>query len=78
MVNLPAREDLLKWLWAEFKWRVLGRRYEVILAAEVKEQIKMMHPEERVVVEEAIESISRNPYSGSRLVDFMGEEELER
>jgi len=31
--------DLLKWLKAEFRWRVMGKRYEIQLTDETKRQL---------------------------------------
>jgi len=67
--------DIWPWLREEFRWRVLGKRYKVILTGEAKRQLEL--PEERrAKVIEEMESIVRNPYSGDR--EVFEEEEAEK
>jgi len=47
--------DIWPWLKAEFRWRVLGKRYEVILAEEAQR------------IRKAMERLSRNPYTSDRM-----------
>jgi hypothetical protein len=56
--------DLLKWLKAEFEWRVLGKRYEVRLTEEAKRQLDGLTEEAQAEIRRAMERIGRNPYSG--------------
>jgi len=58
--------DIWPWLREEFRWRVLGKRYKVILTEEAKRQLDELPEERRVKVIEAMERIARNPYSGDR------------
>ncbi len=44
------------WLKAEFRWRVLDKRYDVRLSEEAQVEIR-----------KTMERISRNPYSGDRI-----------
>ena len=59
--------DLWKWLKAEFRWRVLGKRYEVILTEEAKRQLAELPEEAQAENRKAMERIGRNPYSGERM-----------
>jgi len=58
--------DLWPWLKAEFRWRVLGKRYEVILSEEAQRQIDELPEEAQAEIRKAMERICRNPYSGDR------------
>jgi phage-related protein len=58
--------DLWKWLKAEFRWRVLGKRCEIQLTEEAKRQLGELPEEAREEIRKAMERISRNPYSGER------------
>ncbi len=59
--------DVWPWLRAEFRWRVLGKRYEVILAEEAQMQLDELPEEAQVEIRKAIERISRNPYTSDRM-----------
>ena len=58
--------DLWKWLRAEFRWRVLGKRYEIQLTEEAKRQLDELPEEAQAEIRKAMERMSRNPYSGDR------------
>lgn len=64
------------WLREEFRWRVLGKRYKVILTGEAKRQLDELPEERRAKVIEEMERIVRNPYSGDR--EEFEEEEAEK
>ncbi|KKN04802.1 hypothetical protein LCGC14_1093710 [marine sediment metagenome] len=59
--------DVCPWLRAEFRWRVLGKRYEVILAEEAQMQLDELPEEAQAEIRKAIERISRNPYTSDRM-----------
>ena len=56
----------MKWLKAEFHWRVLGKRYEIQLTDETKRKLCELPEEAQAEIRAAMERISRNPYSGDR------------
>lgn len=58
--------DLWKWLKAEFRWRVLDKRYEIILTEEAQRQLDELPEEAQAEIRKAMERIGRNPYSGDR------------
>ena len=58
--------DLWKWLKAEFRWRVMGKRYEIQLTEEAKRQLGELPEEGQSEIRKAMERMSRNPYSGER------------
>ncbi len=58
--------DVWPWLRAEFRWRVLGKRYEVILAEEAQMQLDALPEEAQAEIRKAIDRISRNPYTRDR------------
>ena len=58
--------DIWPWLRAEFRWRVLGKRYEVIMTEGVQRQIDELPEEAQAEIRKAIERISRNPYTRDR------------
>jgi len=58
--------NLWPWLKAEFNWRVLGKRYEVILSEEAQMQLDELPEEAQSEIRKAMERIGRNPYSGDR------------
>lgn len=68
--------DIWPWLREEFRWRVLGKRYKVILTGEAKRQLDELPEERRAKVIEEMERIVRNPYSGDR--EEFEEEEAEK
>ncbi len=58
--------DVWPWLRTEFKWRFLGKRYEVIMSEHAQRQLEELPEEDQAVIREAMERIARNPYSGHR------------
>jgi len=67
--------DIWPWLKAEFRWRVLGKRYEVIMTEEFQRQLDELPEEAQAEIRKAMERIGRNPYSGDR--EELEEEEAE-
>jgi len=59
--------DIWKWLKAEFRWRVLGKRYEVILTEEAQGQLDELPEDAQAEIRKAMERISRNPYTSDRM-----------
>ncbi len=59
--------DLWPWLKAEFRWRVLGKRYKVILEGQALETFNDLPEDVKVEFMKSIEHLSRNPYSGDRM-----------
>ena len=68
--------DIWPWRREEFRWRVLGKRYKVILTGEAKRQLDELPEERRTKVIEEMDCIVRNPYSGDR--EEFEEEEAEK
>ncbi|GAG95909.1 unnamed protein product [marine sediment metagenome] len=64
MVNLRYRWS---WLKAEFRWRVLGKRYAVRLTEEVQKQFDELPEEAQAEIRKTMERLSRNPYTGDRM-----------
>jgi mRNA-degrading endonuclease RelE of RelBE toxin-antitoxin system len=58
--------DFWLWLKAEFRWRVLRKRYEIQLTEEAKRQLDELPEERQAEIRKAMERMSRNPYSGER------------
>ncbi len=58
--------NLWPWLKAEFRWRVLGKSYEVVLAEEAQRQLDELPEEAQAEIRKAMARIARNPYSGER------------
>jgi hypothetical protein len=58
--------DLWPWLRAEFRWRVLGKKYNVILTEEAQRQFDELPEEAQAEIRKAIERIGRNSYSSER------------
>ncbi len=54
------------WLKAEFRWRVLGKRYEVELSELVKQQLSELPEDAREVVMKTMDRLSKNPYTRDR------------
>ena len=52
---------------AEFRWRVLGKRYEVIMTEKAKSQLDELPEHAQEEIRNAMERIGRNPYSGERI-----------
>jgi len=59
--------DLWKWLKAEFRWRVLGKRYKVQLTEEAQMQLDELPEHAQSEIRKAMERISRNPYTSDRM-----------
>jgi len=59
--------NLWPWLKAEFRWRVLGKRYEVILTGQALETFNDLPEDDQVEFMKAIEHLHKNPYSGERI-----------
>ena len=60
-------KDFWQWLKSEFEWRVLGKRYKVILSEEAQSQLDDLPEETKDELMKAMERLSRNPYSGERV-----------
>lgn len=60
------------WLKQEFRWRVLGNKYEIVMTEEAQRNLEDLPKEDQVEIMKAIERISRNPYSGERFKEFEG------
>ena len=58
--------DIWPWLRAEYRWRVLGKTYEIRVTEKCQEQLDALPDEVRKEIEEAMFRIARNPYSGHR------------
>ncbi len=58
--------DIWPWLKAEFRWRILGKRYEVIMSEHAQRQLDELPEEDQAEIRKAIERISRNPYTRDR------------
>ncbi len=58
--------DIWPWLKAEFRWRVLGKKYDVIMTEEAQRQLDELPEEAQVEIRKAMDRIARNPYSGHR------------
>ncbi len=58
--------DFWPWLKAEFRWRVLGRKYETIMAEEAQRQFDELPEVYQAEIRKTMERLSRNPYSGDR------------
>ena len=60
------------WLWlkAEFRWRVLGFRYEITYTEEAQSQLDALSEEERGEIMKAMEHLSRNPFRGNPLFEM--------
>ena len=59
--------NLWPWLKAEFRWRVLGKSFEVVIAEEAQRQLDELPEEAQAEIRKAMERIARNPYSGDRV-----------
>ena len=53
------------WLTAEFRWRVLGKRYDVILTEEAQRQLDELPDDAQAEIRTAMDRLSRNPYSSN-------------
>ena len=73
-MSILRLRHIWSWLMAEYRWRVLGKRYKVVLSEEVQNQLDDLPEETKEELMKAMEHLSRNPYSGER-VDLEEEEE---
>ncbi len=58
--------DIWPWLRAEFRWRVLDKKYKIVLTEEVQRQLDELPEEDQAEIRKAMARIARNPYSGHR------------
>ena len=56
--------DFWPWLKQEFRWRVLGEKYEIKLTEEAQRQLEELPEEAREEIRKTMDRIARNPYSG--------------
>jgi len=59
--------DFWKWLKAEFRWRVLGKRHEIRLTEEAKRWFSELPEERQMEIRVIIECMNMNPYIGYRI-----------
>lgn len=59
--------DIWPWLRVEFKWRVLGMKYEIVLTEEAQRQLDELPEEAQAEIKKAMDRIAGNPYSGERM-----------
>ena len=59
--------DIWPWLKAEFRWRVLGKKYEIVITDEVQRQLDDLPEEQQAEIRKAMDRIARNPYSSERM-----------
>ncbi len=69
MVSL---KNIMRWLRAEYQWRILGKRYEIRFSPEAQSQMDELSQEQQDEIMKAMERLTRNPYNGSRVEE--GEE----
>jgi len=62
------------WLKAEFRWRVLGKRYAVSLTEEAQRQLDELPEEDQAGIRKVLDRLSRNPYTSDRLAEMEEEE----
>jgi mRNA-degrading endonuclease RelE of RelBE toxin-antitoxin system len=62
------RQKLL-WLKAELRYRLTGKKYEVVFTDNFKKQLEEMPKEDREEVLKAIEMLRKNPYVGKRIYE---------
>jgi len=57
------------WLWlkAEYRWRILGKRYVVSMSEKAQSKIDALPEEEQEEIKKFMEHLSRNPYIGRRV-----------
>ncbi len=58
--------DTWKWLKAEYRWRVRGEKYEIVLTEKARKQFDLLPEDVQEEIMDAMERIARNPYSGHR------------
>ena len=58
--------DIWPWSKAEYRWRILGKTYEVKMTEKCQRQFDELPPEAQEAIRKAIKRIARNPYSGIR------------
>lgn len=59
--------DFWPWLRAEFRWRVLGKKYEIVITDEAQRQLDELPEEAQAEIRKAMERIARNPYTSDRM-----------
>lgn len=55
------------WLKAEFRWRILGNKYDVHLTEEAQRMLDELPEAAQAEMRRVMERLSRNPYSGDRM-----------
>lgn len=55
------------WLKAEFRWRVLGKRYDVRLTEDAQRLLDELPEEAQAEMRRVMDRLSRNPYSEDRM-----------
>ncbi len=68
--------DAWKWLKAEYRWRVRGEKYEIVMPEKVRKQLDLLPEDVQAEIMKAMERIARNPYSGNHM--RVTKEEYER
>lgn len=58
-----------KWLKAELRYRLTGKRYKIQLTPLVEKQLSELPDEDRNTILEAIYEVSKNPYIGEPLTE---------
>ncbi len=59
--------DIWPWLKAEYRWRLLGKTWDVKMTEECQRQFDELPEAAQAKITKAMKRIARNPYSGSRL-----------
>ena len=54
----------LQWLRQEFRWRILKKKYKVTMSDVALRQYESVPPEDKEMLNKAIEALSRNPFLG--------------
>ena len=54
------------WLKQEFRWRVLGNKYEIVMTEEAQRNLEDLPKEAQVEIMKTLDRLRRNPYSGNR------------
>ncbi len=64
-----------KWLKAEYKWRVRGKRYEIRFSPEAQTQMDALPQDEQDEIMKIMDKLRKNPYTGDRLDQLEDEEQ---
>jgi len=59
--------DIWPWLKAEYRWRVLGKTYEIRMTEECKRQFDALPKDAQRRIGEEMERIARNPYKSKQV-----------